>query len=67
MEPEAVAEEGLQALGKRPAHITGRSNRLRAILTRDLTPRPRALRKSMQRMIATGLGTPNPPGSDKGD
>lgn len=67
MEPEDVAEEGLQKLGKRPAHIVGRRNRLLAVLARDLTPRPRALRKRMQRMIATGLGRPDPPRSDEGD
>ena len=58
MEPEAVAEEGLRALGKRPAHIAGTRNRLLAILSRDLTPRARALRAGLNRMMSTGLGKP---------
>lgn len=67
MEPEDVAEEGLRALGKRPAHIVGTRNRLLAVLSRDLTPRARALRKGLQRMMSTGLGRPEPAGSDETD
>ena len=67
MEPEDVAEEGLRALGKRPAHIVGARNRLLAVLSRDLTPRAKALRKGLQRMMSTGLGRPEPPGPSETD
>jgi len=61
MEPEDVAEEGLRALGTRPAHIVGTRNRLLAVLSRDLTPRAKALRKGLRRMMSTGLGRPESP------
>lgn len=61
MEPEDVAEEGLRALGKRPALIAGSRNRLHAILTRDFMPRASALRRTMRRMQKTGLGKPARP------
>jgi hypothetical protein len=58
MEPEDVAEEGLRALGKRPALIAGARNRMQAILSRDLMPRARTLRNVMKQMQRTGLGKP---------
>jgi len=41
MQPEAVAREGLAALGKKPVHITGRMNRAVNAVTRFMSRRQR--------------------------
>jgi short-subunit dehydrogenase len=42
MRPEAVAREGLAALGKRPVHIAGRLNRFVNVLARFMSRRGRS-------------------------
>ena len=56
MEPAAVVEEALAALGKRPSMVPGRANRLAAGLLQRLLPRRTAVSVMARASRSAGVG-----------